>query len=159
MTDPHDGWTPEVQQEEQPGDPITERPEVNDLIVAYALARTLREEVSAREDELRIVENRAEQALFDGLERLNLRQARHETLGLFSLNDQANAKVNDAAALREWAVIERPELINVNRQSLGKIVRDTLKEGGELPPGVEPTFYRKISWRKAASTASEPTDG
>lgn len=162
--DPHDGWTPEVQTEEQPGNPavngdpvsddgvvddhIPERPELNALIEDYATARAVRESVSDEEKRLRATEGRAEQALFDGLERLGLRSARHKTLGLFTLNDMANGSVIDAAKLREWALEEMPELLSPHASKLGKIVRDALKEGEPLPPGVEATFYRKINWRR-----------
>jgi hypothetical protein len=182
MTDPHDGWTPEVQAEIQPGDPThdkrAERPEwcdrddcdhdpcltgltdpiktdkagLDDLVVAYATARDNRERVSDEEKALRAIEARAELALFDRMEALSLRSVRHGTLGLFSLNDMANAVVTDEAALREWALEVMPELMLPNRQRLGKIVRDTLKEGGDLPPGTDFATYRKINWRRAVAT-------
>ncbi len=126
-----------------------EKAGIDDLVVAYATARANREAVSDEEKRLRDIEAKAELALFDRMEALNLRSVRHEKLGLFTLNDMANAVVTDAAALREWALEVMPELLSPNRQTLGKIVRDLLKEGGDLPPGIEPAFYRKINWRRA----------
>lgn len=126
-----------------------ERGELDALIIAYATARSIREDVTEREKQLRNIEAKAEQDLFDAIERLGLRSVRHRELGLFTLNDMANGTVTDEAALREWALNEMPELMLPNRQRLGKVVRDTLKEGGTLPPGVDATFYRKINWRRA----------
>lgn len=125
-----------------------ERPELNTLIEAYAAARATREVISDQEKRLREVEAKAEGELFDALERLGLRSARHKDLGLFTLNDMANAVVNDESKLREWALEEMPELMLPNRQRLGKVVRDLMKEGGDLPPGTDVTFYRKINWRR-----------
>ena len=134
-------------------------PLLKELIVNYATARSQREAVSQRENELRKIEDAAQGALFDELERQSLRQARHETLGLFTMNDMANALVTDEAKLREWALIEMPELMLPNRQRLSKVLRDTLKEGGDLPPGTDVTFYRKINWRRGPLAPKEPTDG
>ena len=125
-----------------------ERVGLDALVQAYADARSFREEISDREKYLRGVEVTAERALFEALERLNLRSVRHATLGLFTMNDMANADVTDEAKLREWALEEMPDLMLPNRMRLGKVVRDTLKEGGDLPPGVDVVFYRKISWRR-----------
>jgi hypothetical protein len=129
-------------------DPIPERPELDDLVSAYAIARANREAVSDEEKRLRTIEGAAEGELFDALERLGLRSVRHRELGLFTLNDMANAVVSDEARLREWALEVMPELMLPNRQRLGKVVRDLMKEGGELPPGTDVSFYRKISWRR-----------
>lgn len=128
-----------------------ERVELDALVTAYATARAIREEASDTEKRLRAIEGAAEGALFEALERLGLRSVRHRTLGLFTLNDMANAIVIDEVKLREWALIEMPELMLPNRMRLGKIVRDTLKEGGTMPPGTDVTFYRKINWRRGAA--------
>lgn len=125
-----------------------ERVELDALVGAYAAARGVREEASDHEKRLRAIEAQAETALFEALERLGLRSVRHRTLGLFTLNDMANAVVTDELALRAWALIEMPELMLPNRQRLGKVVRDTLKEGGAMPPGTDVTFFRKINWRR-----------
>lgn len=129
-------------------DPIPERPELDALVVAYATARALRESVSDKEKEMRVTEGHAEAALFDGLERMNLRGVRHAEFGLFTLNDMASATVTDEKALREWAQEVMPELLLPNRARLSKVVRDSLKGEGEMPPGTEPSFYRKINWRR-----------
>jgi len=139
-------------------DKVAERPELFAAMEAYAVARAARETVSAQEKRLREVEYRAEQSLFDALERQHLRSARHHSLGLFILNDQANAVVTDEAALRAWAQEEMPELLLPNRQRLGAVIRTTLKEGGDLPPGTDAAFYRKIQWRRAGSAAAESSD-
>jgi len=149
MADPHDGWTPEVQTEIQPGDPTrTERPELNALMEAYAIARAGREAAGDVEKERRRIEDEAERQLFDAMERLQLRSARHDTYGLFTLNDMANAVVTDEGELRKWALEEMPELLLANRARLGKVVRDTLREGGVMPPGVDVAFKRGINWRR-----------
>lgn len=126
---------------------VPEIPELNGLVEAYVAARGRREDASATEKRLREVESRAELALFDELERQNLRSVRHATLGLFYLNDQVSATVTDDVALRSWAVEVMPELLIANRARLGSVVRHTLKEGGELPPGTDYSTYRKIGWR------------
>jgi hypothetical protein len=126
----------------------TERVELDELVTAYAVARATREEASDREKRLRETEARVEGELFNALERLGLRSVRHRTLGLFSLNDMATAIVTDEVLLREWAEMEMPEILLPNRQRLGKVVRDALKEGEALPPGTDVSFYRKINWRR-----------
>lgn len=136
-------------------DLIPERKELDTLIEAYAVARSAREVISDQEKAARAVETKAELELFDAIERLGLRSVRHGVLGLFSLNDMANAVVTDAARLREWAEIEMPEILLPNRQTLGKVIRDALKEGRDLPPGTEAAFYRKINWRRGVSSAPE----
>lgn len=129
-------------------DPIPERPELNALMEAYAIARASREAAGDVEKERRKIEDEAERALFDAMERIGIRSARHEHYGQFSLNDLANAVVIDEPQLRAWALEEMPELMLPNRMRLGKVVRDTLKEGGTLPPGVEVEFKRGINWRR-----------
>lgn len=118
------------------------------LAVAYADARKAREEVSDTEKRLREIEKRAEAALFEGLEARNLRSIRHKDLGLFTLSDIADAVVTDAAALREWAQEVMPELLSPNRQTLGKVIRDAMKEGEAIPPGTDYAFRRGINWRR-----------
>lgn len=119
------------------------------LVEAYVAARTTREEISDREKYLREIEGRAETALFDSIERQGLKSVRHKTLGLFSLNDLAWPSVVGNDELVAWAREAQPDLLTINKQSLGKIMRDAMRAGDELPPGVEPTFSRKISWRRA----------
>jgi len=128
-----------------------ERVELDALVTAYAVARGIREEASDREKLLRATEAQVESALFDALERLGLRSVRHRELGLFTMNDMANAVVTDEVKLREWAEMEMPEILLPNRQRLGKVVRDALKEGEALPPGTDVAFYRKINWRRGGA--------
>jgi len=91
---------------------------------------------------------RAEAALFDAMEAQNLRAIRTPR-GLFSLNDQAWASVVDEAAAREWAEANLPEIISLNRSRLSVVVRTAIKEGMALPPGVDFTTSRKITWRRS----------
>jgi len=119
------------------------------IVQAYADARHTREEVSDTEKRLRAIEAEAESGLFEALERLGLRSVRHKYLGLFTLNDMASGTVTDEAKLREWANEVMPELMLPNRARLGKVVRDALKGEGEMPPGTDVTFARKINWRRA----------
>jgi hypothetical protein len=88
-----------------------------------------------------------EAELFDSLENAGIRQIRTDR-GLFSMNDLAWAQVADEAAARSWAEESMPELLLLNRQRLSVVVREALKEGGELPPGVEFTTSRKVTWRR-----------
>lgn len=131
-----------------------EKPELDELVGTYATARNVREAASDEEKRLRVIEGAAEAALFDAMERMSLRSVRSRELGLFTLNDMANATVTDEAKLREWALEEMPELMLPHRARLGKIVRDTLKEGGDLPPGTDVSFYRKINWRRGTGSES-----
>lgn len=92
--------------------------------------------------------------LFDALEQLGLRSIRTARLGIFSLNDLADAKVEDPAAFVEWAKREAPEILHPNYQRLSKLVRDALKGDyefpgteSELPPGVTYRTRRGITWR------------
>lgn len=89
----------------------------------------------------------AESRLFDLLENAGLRQVRSER-GLFSMNDLAWAQVTDGEAARAWAEANMPEIITLNRSRLSVVVRTALKEGEALPPGVDFTTSRKVSWRR-----------
>lgn len=117
------------------------------LIEAYVSARSQREQASERVKRLQEIEDRVTADLFDSMERLNLRSAKHDNLGTFALNDLAWAKVIDEPTARAWAETAYPELLSVNRQRLSVIVREALKTGDALPPGVDFTTTRKISWR------------
>ena len=129
---------------------------IDELIQAYAAARSAREDSDARTKRLRVAEEAAERELFDELERQNLRSARH-ALGLFGLNDTAWAAIEDRDAARIWAEAEAPELITLNSQRLSAMIRERLREGDDLPPGVGYTVSRKINWRRAG--ASERIEG
>lgn len=118
------------------------------LIRAYVDARIVREAASAREKELRAIEDRAEADLFDAMERVNLRSATHDELGMFILSDLAWAKVTDEAKAREWAEHEAPELLLLNRQRLAVVVREALKGERDMPPGVDWTTSRGVNWRR-----------
>lgn len=89
----------------------------------------------------------AEAQLFDALENAGIRQFRTER-GLFSMNDLAWAQVEDEQTARSWAEESMPELLLLNRQRLSVVVREALKEGQDLPPGVTFTTSRKVTWRR-----------
>jgi hypothetical protein len=58
--------------------------------------------------------------------------------------------VTDEEAAKAWADGQMPELITLNRARLSKLVRDILKGDAEvpMPPGVNFTTSRKITWRR-----------
>lgn len=107
-----------------------------------ALERAMDAEKAARE-----TYEAYEAELFDALENMGVRQFRTER-GLFTQNDLAWAQVEDEAAARAWAEENRPELLLLNRQRLSVLVREALKGGATLPPGVNFTTSRKITWRR-----------
>lgn len=122
-------------------------PELVDLIDAYVAARQRREQSDTQTKRLRTIEAQAEAALFAEIERQNLRSTRHKTWGLFYLNDAVSPSVTDEKALRDWALEAMPELLLANRSRLASVVRNAIKEGDDLPPGVDFSTYRKIGWR------------
>lgn len=131
------------------GTPLkVERGELDVLIRALADARNEHEEASDHEKALRLIAEGHETALFDAMERLNIRAVRHER-GLFTLNDLAWAKIEDRAAALAWAEANEPELLTLNNQRLSVVVREHLKgERAELPAGVAFSTTRKITWRR-----------
>jgi len=110
-------------------------------------ARLVLDEAMDAEKAARAVYEEYEAQLFDELENLGIRQFRTDR-GLFSMNDLAWAQVTDEAEARSWAEESQPELLLLNRQRLSVVVREALKEGRDLPPGVEFTTSRKITWRR-----------
>lgn len=118
------------------------------LIEKYAEAREVREQAAALTKAAAELEDLAEAALFDLMETQGLRSVRHKTLGLFSLNDLAWAKVSDEAVARAWAEATMPEIITLNRQRLSVVVRESLRGERDMPPGVEFSTTRNISWRR-----------
>lgn len=124
------------------------RASLDALVNAYADARRAREEADDRVKRLTDIEQRAETALFDEMERLNLRSVKHDR-GLFMLNDLAWASVEDREAVLSWAQREFPELLTLNNQRLSVLVREYLKgERDEMPPGTGFKTSRKINWRR-----------
>lgn len=134
--------------EENAVDLPKEREDLTALVNAYADARLEHERVKALEKLAAKPREEAERALFDALRAGGFRSVRTER-GLFTLNDQAWPRIVDPVAARNWAEIEHPELITLNHTSLGPVVREALKEGLDLPPGVDATFTAKVNWRKA----------
>ena len=126
------------------------------LATAYAEARTYREQAQRRLAALQETEDRAAVALFDAMERQDLRSITHE-LGVFGLNDLAWAKIEDRDAAVAWAEANEPELLTLNNQRLSVAVREFIKgERPEMPPGVGFTASRKIRW---SSRKGGPSDG
>lgn len=85
----------------------------------------------------------AEAELFDAIENAGLTSVR-TVAGLFSLNDLAWPKIEDRDRLIAWAEAEHPELLTLNTQRLQTPLREAIKNGDELPPGLSYTTSRKI---------------
>lgn len=113
-------------------------------------ARVVLDEANDRAKEAQAAYDKVQAELFDALENAGLQQIRTER-GLFRLNDLAWASVTDETAARAWADEHAPELITLNRQRLAVVVRNAIKgeDGATMPPGVEATFSRKITWRRS----------
>jgi hypothetical protein len=110
-------------------------------------ARVQLEAAMDAEKEARATYEQFETELFEALENAGIRQFRTER-GLFTQNDLAWATVTDEEQARAWAEANMPELLLLNRQRLSTVVRSALKEGEALPPGVDFTTSRKITWRR-----------
>lgn len=118
------------------------------LITEYAQARIKYERAK---DAAKLEQERmeaAERRLFDAMDAQGLRSVRSEDYGLFLLDDKAWASVTDEAEARKWAQNEHPELITLNRMRLSVLVREALKEGTPLPPGVSFSTAAGIGWRE-----------
>lgn len=85
----------------------------------------------------------AERELFDAIENAGLASIRTPT-GLFSLSDLAWPRIEDRDRLLAWAEAEHPELLTLNLQRLQTPLREALKNGDELPPGLSYSMTRKI---------------
>lgn len=85
----------------------------------------------------------AEAELFEAIENAGLSSVRTPQ-GLFSLNDLAWPKIEDRDRLLAWAENEHPELLTLNLQRLQTPLREALKKGDELPPGLSYSVTRKI---------------
>lgn len=125
----------------------TTAPELVAMTEKLALLRIRLETAEDEAKRIRGDYEAVEHDLFDALENAGMRQMRTEW-GLFTLNDLAWAHVTDPEAARAWADQQLPDLLSLNQARLSKIVRDRLKEGGELPPGVDFRTSRKITWRR-----------
>ena len=90
----------------------------------------------------------AESALFEAIENAGLESVRTQT-GLFSLNDLAWPRIEDRDRLLAWAEAEHPDLLTLNLQRLQTPLRNALKEGQELPPGLTYSVTRKIRFTGA----------
>jgi hypothetical protein len=123
-------------------------PDLKALAESVADYRNVLDEAMDAEKVARANYEEAEAALFDALEAAGIRQFRTER-GLFSQNDLAWAQVEDESAARAWAEASMPELLLLNRQRLSSLVREGIREGHPLPPGVTFTTSRKITWRRS----------
>jgi hypothetical protein len=85
----------------------------------------------------------AEGRLFDALENAGLQSVRTPA-GLFSLSDLAWPRIEDRERLLAWAENEHPELLTLNLQRLQTPLREAIKDGSELPPGLGFSTTRKI---------------
>jgi len=111
------------------------------LVVERSAAKATLEEVEARYDV-------AQARLFDAIEAAGLRSVRTGA-GMFSLNDLAWPRIADPSAALAWAEANAPEFITLNHQRLISPVREAIKEGRDLPPGVDFTTSRKIRYTAA----------
>lgn len=90
----------------------------------------------------------AESALFEAIENAGLESVRTQR-GLFSLNDLAWPRIEDRDRLMAWAEAEHPDLLTLNLQRLQTPLREALKAGQELPPGLTYSVTRKIRFTGA----------
>lgn len=120
---------------------------IGDHVERYADACIVLDEAMDAEKAARATKERLEDALFDALEAEGVRQVRHHR-GLFSMNDLAWAAVEDESKAREWAEAEHPEIITLNRMRLSVMVREAIKAGTDMPPGVTFSTSRKVTWRR-----------
>jgi len=119
------------------------------LATQYAAAKRLLEGIKEDEKEQSKATASIEAALFDALEDAGLTSVKIDGLGSFRLNDLAWAKIEDRQLALAWADNNKPEMLTLNHQQLSMVVREAIKEDGEIPPGVTFTTSRKIGWRKA----------
>ena len=120
------------------------------LISDFANAKQRLAGIQADEKEQQEVVKKTEAQLFDALEDEGLRSVKADDLGTFGMNDLAWAKIEDRALALAWADENKPEMLTLNHMQLSMVVREALKGEGEIPPGVDFTTSRKISWRKAS---------
>jgi hypothetical protein len=131
---------------------MTELPSTRilDLIIAYTAAKSGLEKIKDQEKRQAKEVATVEADLFDEIENAGMRSVKVDGIGTISLNDLAWASISDRTVAMEWAEQNRPELLTLNHQQLSVLVRDFIKGEGEMPPGVDFTTSRKISWRKAS---------
>ncbi|HEY6058725.1 MAG TPA: hypothetical protein VIV06_11870 [Candidatus Limnocylindrales bacterium] len=130
---------------------IREGSRLDGLAAEYAKARTALDQALDALKPVRAAHDEAERALFDAMENQGLASIRTH-LGLFRVDDLADAKVEDEGAARAWAEQAMPELLLLNRQRLSALVRRILRGEEdvpkELPPGVTFATRQGITWRR-----------
>lgn len=147
MTDPNTLYRPAT---DQAGHQkiVPANGELDALVAAYKVKRVFKEMAADALTEAEKELSTAETALFDEMERMGLQSIRTPD-GTFSLNDLPYARVADEDKARAWADDNLPELLTLNRQRLSTVVRQRLKAGEDLPPGVDFWSKRGITWRRA----------
>lgn len=131
--------------------------QLRELVEELAAARRALADMKEKLKPYQLAEDAAESALFDALENASMRSVRHKDLGLFTLSDLAEPRIEDPIAFVAWADKAAPELLTANRQRLAVVVREVLRgerpaitdtaEG--LPPGVAYSTRRTIGWRQS----------
>lgn len=116
---------------------------IRDLADEFHMRKIARDAAKETLDRHQAEYDKAEADLFDAIENAGLSSVRTPA-GLFSLNDLAWPKVEDRDRLVAWAEHENPELLSVNLQRLQTPLREALREGKDLPPGLGFTTSRKI---------------
>jgi hypothetical protein len=116
---------------------------VRDLADEYHMRKIARDAAKQTYERHQAEYDIAEAALFDAIENAGLQSIRTPA-GLFSLSDLAWPRIEDRERLMTWAENEAPELLTLNLQRLQTPLREALKDGSELPPGLGFTTSRKI---------------
>jgi hypothetical protein len=104
---------------------------------------------NARDDAKAVLDNidrqyaESEADLFEAIENAGLSSVRTPE-GLFSLNDLAWPKIDDRDLLLAWAEAEHPDFLTLNLQRLQTPLREALRNGDVLPPGLGYSVTRKI---------------
>lgn len=120
---------------------------LNHMAFRLVQLRNLKKLAEEALDEASKEVTKLELELFDAMEAQGLRLIRTPD-GTFSLNDLAWAKIDNEAEARAWAEANLPEAITLNHNRLSVIVRERIKAGEPLPPGITYSVSRKINVRK-----------
>lgn len=69
--------------------------------------------------------------------------------GRFSRTTDVSVKAADVAAIRAWYAAHAPDLLTVHSSRLTSDVKAALKEGGDIPDGVEWSCWDRIERKNA----------
>jgi len=116
---------------------------IRDLADAFYRWKNARDDAKAVLDNIDREYAEAEAALFEAIENAGLESVRTPE-GLFSLNDLAWPKIDDRDLLLAWAEAEHPDFLTLNLQRLQTPLREALRNGDVLPPGLGYSVTRKI---------------